>query len=138
MEALQIILSSVTAIAAIVAPLITTLLNNKSQREQKKLELYQSATMTQLSNLTTAYGNWRQMPDELERIQALTAASHELALYTKDKHILGELLDLGKRVSNAKISYDDHGVPGGKDIERIEMQYLALLQLLAEANHVGN
>lgn len=106
-EKLQLILTSITALAAIIAPIITSIISARSQNKLKEIELYQATTAKQLSAFTSAYAAWKAFPRNTEEKKALTAAAYELALYVNDKDIQRVLINFGFNVSNLYLGRTD-------------------------------
>lgn len=135
-DSLQIILTSATTIAAIVAPIATAIIGARNQRKLKKIELYQSTAAQQLSAFAGAYAAWKAFPGQKDTKEHLTAAAYDLALYIRDEELRQQLIGFGQAVSNVKWDYSKSLAPSSPDTPAIEAQYQELVLQLAKKNPV--
>lgn len=99
MNNLQIILSTATTLAAIIAPIVTALISSRSQARMKRIELYQTITYKQYSDFASSYALWRSSRYRDDEKAKFISSIYELAMFVSLPELRQELLALGKDVS---------------------------------------
>lgn len=98
-----IVVALVTAIAAIVAPLITSIVHSRKDYKIKKLEIQYEKKINAFANLTERYKSLTYDFPHTPYAAEFQAAAMQCAVLSKKRALQVKLIELGKLVMDSKL-----------------------------------
>lgn len=112
----SLIITSIIALASIIAPCIILFLNNRAQNKQKKIDLYFDLYKATIDEFTHAYGNWRS---HISHKKDLLSAIYKLSYLCSNKRKNNQIFE---RLGDIVLSEN----PNGRYADEIFYKCLAL------------